>query len=173
LVTGDWLLVIRYIGKLINQFPITSNQSPINQSPVTNQPITNQPITSNQSPNMLSKPYVASLINGIVCLLMGFIGYFMSENPSPTALIPAGFGLIFLIATPAMSKNNKVVAHIVVVLTFLLLLSLIMPLKGAFGRDNMGAVARIVAMMVTCIVAMIAFMKSFRAARIARESGKQ
>jgi hypothetical protein len=122
---------------------------------------------------MLYQPYIANLINGIVCLLMGFIGYFMSETPSPTALIPAGFGLIFLLTTPAMSKSNKVVAHIVVLLTFILLLSLFMPLKGALGRDNMGAVARIVAMMATCILAMVAFMKSFRAARIARESGKQ
>jgi hypothetical protein len=119
------------------------------------------------------KPYTANLINGIVCLLMGCIGYFMSETPSPTALIPARFGLIFLLTTPAMGKSNKVVAHIVVLLTFVLLLSLLMPLKGAFGRDNMGAVVRIMAMLATCTLAMVAFMKSFRDARIAREAGKQ
>jgi hypothetical protein len=122
---------------------------------------------------MLAKPYVANLMNGIVCLLLGFIGYFIAENPSPTALIPAGFGLVFLMTTPAMRKSNKVVAHIVVLLTFVLLLSLFMPLKGAIARDNMGAVVRITAMMVTCIIAMVSFMKSFREARKAREAGQQ
>ena len=43
------------------------------------------------------KPYIANLVNALVLIVMGTWGYLSSENPSGTALIPVGFGIIFLL----------------------------------------------------------------------------
>lgn len=114
--------------------------------------------------------YQANLLNGIVLIAMSLWGYMGSATPSKTALIPAAFGAIFLICTPMIKKHNKVVAHVVVLLTLLVILALFMPLKGAVGRGDTMAIVRIVAMIATSILAMIAFIKSFRDARKAREA---
>jgi len=112
----------------------------------------------------------ANLLNGIVLIAMSLWGYFSSESPSPTAFIPAAFGAIFLICTPMIRKHNKVVAHIAVLLTLLVILALFMPLKGAMGRGDNMAMLRIGLMIATSVLAMIAFIKSFRDARKAREA---
>ncbi len=117
------------------------------------------------------KPFQINLINGIVLIAMSLWGYFSSETPSNTALIPAAFGLIFLLVTPAFRKENKVVAHIVVVLTLLLIIALVMPLRAAMGRGDTMAMLRVGAMIVTSLVAMVIYIKSFIDARKAREAG--
>ena len=42
------------------------------------------------------KAHVASLINAILLVGLGAWGYFGSETPSPTALIPVAVGAILL-----------------------------------------------------------------------------
>lgn len=113
------------------------------------------------------KAHTANLINGIILVLVGLWGYFASETPSPTALIAPAFGLIFILATPMVKKENKVVAHIVVLLTLLLIIALIMPLMAREGIAQI----RIIIMILSSVMAMVYFIKSFRDARIAREAG--
>ena len=115
------------------------------------------------------KPHIANLVNAIVLIAMGLWGYFGSDTPSPTALIPAIGGTLLGLMTSGVKAENKVIAHIAVVLTLLLVLALIMPLKGSIGRGDTQALLRIGAMIITGIIAMIAFIGSFRAARKARE----
>ena len=114
------------------------------------------------------KPFQISLINGIILIAMSLWGYFSSETPSNTALIPAVFGLIFLLVTPAFRKENKVVAHIVVVLTLLLILALVMPLRGAIGRGDTMAIVRVGTMIGVSLIAMVIYIQSFIAAKKAR-----
>ncbi len=116
------------------------------------------------------KPVQANLINAIVLISMGLWGYFSAESPSPTALIPVAFGVIFALATPAMRKENRVVAHIVVVLTLLLIIALFMPLRGALERSDNLAVLRVALMLLTSFLAMIAFVRSFIRARKERST---
>ncbi|MEM8907036.1 MAG: hypothetical protein AAGD05_04245 [Bacteroidota bacterium] len=116
------------------------------------------------------KPYEFNLINAFVLIAMGLWGYFSSEDPSPTALIPVAFGALFAMLTPLFQKENKVVAHIIVLLTFLLILALLMPLKGAIGRGDTMATIRVGIMILSCSVAMFFYIKSFRDARKAREA---
>lgn len=116
------------------------------------------------------KPYQSNLLNAAVLIVMGLWGYLSSESPSTTALIPVGFGVIFALATPPFKKENKIVAHIIVLLTFLLIIALIMPLKGALGRNDTLAIVRVVIMLATSVFAFITFIKSFIDARKAREA---
>ncbi|MEM9991142.1 MAG: hypothetical protein AAF738_05220 [Bacteroidota bacterium] len=114
------------------------------------------------------KPYQINLVNAIVLIAMSAWGYLGSETPSPTALIPAAFGVIFLLVTAPFKKENKAVAHIVVLLTLLLIFALAMPFKGAIGRGDTMAMTRVGLMLATSIVAMIIYVKSFIDARKAR-----
>jgi len=118
------------------------------------------------------KPFQANLVNAAVLILLGLWSYLGSETPSPTALIPVGFGVIFALATPPFKKENKVVAHIIVLLTLLIIIALFMPLRGALGRGDTVAAVRVGIMIATSVVAMVIYIKSFIDARKAREAGE-
>ncbi|NND34554.1 MAG: hypothetical protein HKN76_18355 [Saprospiraceae bacterium] len=116
------------------------------------------------------KPHSANLLAGIVLILMGCWAYFGSETPSMTALIPAIFGVIFLALTGLLKKENKVVAHVVVILTLVVLVSLFKPLTGVLERDDTVGLIRVSLMMLVCLIAMIVYVRSFIAARKQRPS---
>lgn len=114
--------------------------------------------------------HLASLINAICLIGLGLWGYFSSESPSPTAFIPVGIGVALLLCYPGIKKENKIVAHIAVVLTFVVLLGLIMPLRGALGRGDSMAVVRVSVMLLSTVLALAYFVKSFIDARKNRAS---
>lgn len=116
------------------------------------------------------KAHIASLINSISLVVLGLWGYLASDTPSMTALIPVIFGAILLACYPGVKKENKVIAHVAVVLTLLILFGLVMPLRGAIGRGDGAAIARVAVMLITTILAMVYFVKSFIDARKAREA---
>ncbi|PCH65739.1 MAG: hypothetical protein COC01_09340 [Bacteroidetes bacterium] len=116
------------------------------------------------------KPSLASLLNGLILISLGLWGYFGSETRPLTALIPVIIGVILLLLNKGVRNENKVIAHIAVVLTFLILLGLIMPFLGAFARSNNAAIIRVGIMMFSTIVAMMFFIKSFINARKSREN---
>jgi hypothetical protein len=107
------------------------------------------------------KPYFANLINAIILIVLSIWGYYLSASPSATAFIPAALGAVLLAFTPGMRSDNKVIAHIVVVLTLVIILALVMPLRGAISRDDTGAIARVAIMMGWGIIAMAVYVKSF------------
>jgi len=116
------------------------------------------------------KAHQASLINAAVLILMGLWAYFAAESAPKTAFVPVGFGVVLLALNPGIKKENKVLSHIAMVLTVLVLLSLIMPLVGSINRGNEMAVVRVGLMMASAVVAIIFFVKSFRDARLKRQS---
>ena len=118
------------------------------------------------------KAHIASLINGIILVVLGAWGYFGSDTPSMTALIPVIFGVLILAMNPGVKKENKVIAHVAVLLTLVILLGLVMPLRGAMARGDSMAVARVAVMMLSTLMAMVFFIRSFIAARKAREAGE-
>lgn len=113
----------------------------------------------------MKQPYLINFINAIVLVSLGSWGYFASDTPSPTALIPVIAGIILLLLTPGFRKGNRIIAHVAVIITFVILIGLIKPLTGAIGRSDIPAIARVVIMMLTSITAMILFVKSFIDAR--------
>ena len=117
------------------------------------------------------KPHFANLLNAATLIVMGLQGYFASEGRPETALIPVGAGVVLLLLTNGVKKENKVIAHIAVLLTFLMIIALAaMPLKRALGSGDTAATIRIIVMLITGIIAMVSFIGSFRAARKAREA---
>jgi exosortase/archaeosortase len=109
----------------------------------------------------------ANLLNAIVLLAAGLYGYFMILTPEGTraitALIPAAFGLLFLVFQKGVASQNKIISHVVVVLTLLLLIICIMRFLKI---EDWGAKKYLfLACIVSNIIAMIAFVGSFISAR--------
>ncbi len=110
----------------------------------------------------------ANLLNALTLIIMGLWGYYATQ--SGTAFIPVGIGVALLLCHPGVKSENKMIAHIAVVLTLLILLALLgMRLPKAIDAGGMSLVRTIIPI-VTSIIAMVAFIKSFIAARKARES---
>ncbi len=116
------------------------------------------------------KAHIASLINAAALISLSLWGYFSSDTPSLTALIPTVIGVILIAINNGVKKENKIIAHIAVTLTLLILIGLVKPLMGAMGREDNAASLRIVAMIVTTVFAMVFFIKSFIDARKNREN---
>jgi len=115
------------------------------------------------------KAHTANLINAIVLIGVGLWGYF--ETSANTAFIPVVIGVILLACTGGVKSENKVIAHVAVLLTFLILLAMLgMRLPKALDTGGI-AIARAVLPIITGVLAMVAFIGSFRAARKAREAG--
>jgi len=111
------------------------------------------------------KAHTASLVNAIILVVLGAWGYFSSDTPSMTALIPVIFGVIILALNKGIKNENKVIAHIAVFLTLIILVGLSMPLIGAIERSDIAAVIRILVMILSTLLAIVFFVKSFIEAR--------
>ncbi|MEM7733698.1 MAG: hypothetical protein AAF280_13095 [Pseudomonadota bacterium] len=115
-------------------------------------------------------PHTANMINAIVLVLCSVWAYLTPEFSYWTALVPAGVGLALLVCNPGVKAQNKVIAHIAVTLTLAIFLLLLVPFFKAMGEGNVMSILRVGLMLATCILAKVAFIKSFRDARRARES---
>ena len=67
------------------------------------------------------KAHVASLINAVLLIVLSSWGYLTSDTPSITALIPTIIGVILLALNKGIKTENKMVAHIAVFLTLIIL----------------------------------------------------
>lgn len=77
------------------------------------------------------KASTINLINSLVLITFGTWGYFDFEiTQSLTAFIPVGFGVILLICQKGVKTENKVIAHIAVVLTLIILIALASKIPG-------------------------------------------
>ena len=107
--------------------------------------------------------YKANILNSLILIIVGLWGYF--EVTSPTALIPVGFGVVLLLCYNGVKTQNKVVAHIAVLLTLVILLALIgMRLPKSIESGGIG-LFRVLAMCATSLIAMVYFVRSFIEAR--------
>ena len=92
------------------------------------------------------------------------------ESLSLTALIPVIFGVILILCNKGLKNNNKTVAHVAVLVTFIALLGLFMPLKSAIGDNRMLSIVRVSLMILSSLVAMFTFINSlFKLEKINRE----
>ena len=107
------------------------------------------------------KPFITNLINAVVLITLSSWGYYSSDTPSMTALIPTFIGIVLLISTPGVKKENKIIAHVAVLLTFVILIGLIKPLLGALEREDNTAIIRVCIMIFTTVIAIISFIRNF------------
>ena len=107
--------------------------------------------------------FKANIINSLSLIFIGLWGYL--EVVSPTALIPVIFGVVLLLCTKGLKKQNKLIAHIAVLLTLFILLALIfMRLPKSLDSGGIGLI-RVIIMILTSIFSMVYFVKSFIANR--------
>ena len=111
------------------------------------------------------KPYQVSALNAISLIVIGGYGYLQSNTPSPTALIPVIFGALLIAMNSGIKSENKLIAHVAVTLTLIMLFGLAMPLLGAIDRSDNYAIMRITVMITTTVGAMVSFIMSFINAR--------
>ena len=110
----------------------------------------------------------ANIINSVTLIVIGLWGYF--EVSAPTAFIPVGFGVALILCSAGVKKQNKVIAHIAVLLTFIILIALVgMRLPKSIDQGGLGLL-RVFLMIGTSTFSMIYFIKSFISARKAREN---
>ena len=106
------------------------------------------------------KNYQANLLNSLALISVGLWGY-IDVDYSPTALIPVVFGVILFLCNNGIKNENKVIAHIAVAFTFLLLIALVgMRLPKSLETGGVG-LYRVIAMILTSTIAMISFIRSF------------
>ena len=117
------------------------------------------------------KTYQANVLNAIMLILMPIWAYLTFEgtvekpDQSITAFIPLFFGVILLICNKGLKNENKVIAHVAVLITLIALIGLTMPFKAAIHESRMLSMFRVGAMILTGILAMMTFVKSFIKAR--------
>ena len=116
------------------------------------------------------KAHIASLINAVLLITLSLWGFFSSD--SVTAIIPAIVGVILLALNKGVKNENKIIAHVAVLLTLLILGGLVNPFFGAMSKDNSAAMARILVMFLSSVLAMVFFVKSFIDARKNREKAE-
>lgn len=119
------------------------------------------------------KPVTINNANAVILILAGLYGYFgvaaTDGHHSPTALIPAAFGLLFIILGLFWAKAPKVVSHVVVVLTLVLLIMCLMRFVKTADWDAKKLIFLVCVL--SNAIAFIAFIKSFIDARKNRQAG--
>ena len=106
---------------------------------------------------------IGNLINSTSLILIGLWGYLSVS--SVTALIPVAFGIGLILCDSGLKNHNKLIAHIAVSLTLIILLALIgMRLPKSISDGGLGLI-RVILMISTSVLAMIYFVKSFIDAR--------
>ena len=104
-----------------------------------------------------------NIINSISLIAMGIWGYI--DVSSVTALIPTFCGAALILWTNGLKKENKMISHIAVLLTLLILGALLgMRLPKSIDQGGIGLI-RVIIMIGTSAVAMLFFINSFIRAR--------
>ena len=114
------------------------------------------------------KANTVSLINSLFLVSMGLWGYFESDSRPITALIPVIVGVILLLINSGVKKQNKIAAHVAVLLTLLIIIGLVKPFLGALNRGNLAGIIRVSLMILSSLWAMFTFVQSFISARKSR-----
>jgi len=117
------------------------------------------------------KTHQANLINSLTLILMPLWAYLTyegtAEKPeqSITALIPLCLGVILLLCNKGVKNNNKIIAHVAVLITLIAIGGLSKPLMSAIEEGRTLGIFRVSLMVLTSVIAMITFIKSFIQAR--------
>ncbi len=113
------------------------------------------------------KTYQANMLNVLTLIAMSLWAYFAHEptpdkmSPSVTTFIPLVFGVILLLCHNGIKKENKIIAHVAVLVTLLSVIGLTKPFMSALDEERFMSVFRVGAMILTGVLAMTIFIQSF------------
>lgn len=111
------------------------------------------------------KAHSANLINSISLVMIGFWDYAAVRGLASSNLIPVAAGVILLFLYAGLKREDKIIAHIAVAITLLVVLSLIKPLIDALKGGNIALLIRNLILILTGLLAQAYFVKSFIDAR--------
>ena len=118
-----------------------------------------------------------TVIVGLVLVALGFYGYFTSDSHAPTALIPAGFGIVLLIlgALAFKDKMRKHSMHVAAIIGLIGFLGTgVMAIKAAMSDNaNQRAMTMQILMSLICAIFVGLCVKSFIDARKRRQANEQ
>ena len=109
------------------------------------------------------KPYKLSFVNAVTLISFGLWGYLDGDaEKNITALIPVFFGVLILVLNRGLKNENKIISHIVVLLTLVILIALIAkPLLSQIESGDQMGITRVSLMILSCLMAIVVFVKSF------------
>ena len=113
------------------------------------------------------KTYQANLINSLMLILMPLWAYITFEASAEkamntTAFIPLFLGVLLLLCHRGVKNENKTIAHIAVLLTVIAIVgNASKPLLTAIEEGRNLSIFRVSLMLLSSILAMITFIKSF------------
>ena len=102
------------------------------------------------------KEHNALLFNGIILIILGTIGYFMSEAKSATAFIGPAIGIILVLLASPVKNNNKTAAHIGAVLTLIAVIAFFIV---GIKRGNTYVIIMAVTSLLSLIMLIMGFMR--------------
>ena len=111
------------------------------------------------------KAYSANLINSIALVVVGLWDYVATQTLSSSNMVPVAAGIILLFLYNGVKREDKIIAHIAVTITLLVFLSLIKPFVEAVEDIDVTLIIRNLILILTGILAMVYFVKSFIDAR--------
>ena len=113
----------------------------------------------------------ANLINSLTLIAMPIWAIVafeptLEKTNNYTALIPVVFAIFLLLCHNGLKKENKVISHIAVLLTLIALISIyVKPFSTAMSDESTIRIIRNGVMLLTGVISMITFIRSFIAAR--------
>lgn len=113
-----------------------------------------------------------SIVFGVLLILLGVAGYaygLMTGHASPTALIPAAFGLVIAIIGAVAAKNEGLRKHLMHAAVIIALIGFIAPLGRVLSKISEFAISAAslsqLAMSAICLIFVVLAVRSFIAAR--------
>ena len=90
----------------------------------------------------------------------------LEKTNNYTALIPVVFAIFLLLCHNGLKKENKVISHIAVLLTLIAIIAIYLkPFSAAISDESTIRIIRNGFMLLTGVISMITFIKSFISAR--------
>ncbi len=107
------------------------------------------------------RPYPATILAGFTLMVLSLWAWFSADNGSWTSLIPVVLGGGFLVLSNGIRNGNRKVLYALIVYCILVTLALYMPFQRAWESGDNLATVRTLIMVGVCIIAVMAYIKSF------------
>ena len=117
--------------------------------------------------------YKTTILFGALLIITGLVGYLGTGSEQKTALIPAAFGIVILICgLLAANESRRMMAMHIAVLFGLLGAIGVVPVLLKEGQPQAAFISKVVTL-ILCVIFVGLCIRSFIAARKARELAKQ
>lgn len=101
-----------------------------------------------------------AFINAIVLLVIGFWGYAANNYSLHTAVVPISAGILLLILSKFLKKENPGLLIFVIVLSLLLFLAFLVPFQRNMEQSDYVGMLRLTIEMLVCAFAIVVYINN-------------